>query len=113
MDKNRFFMWAYIIFIVTAAILRIHVEFSAWNPIVVGISISSVFFSAEDLCNRISKYYDKYFATNQNVIDKIKEKFEKSRESAQYAEHIVKICEDIELDLPDTFLRQHRIMAFR
>lgn len=108
MNRNRFFMWAYITFVVVAAILRMCFEFSVWTPIVVAISISSVFFSAEDFCNRISKYYEEYWVTNQEVIDKVKVEFKNLKKGAQNAEDMVKECRNIGLDLPDTFLNSIR-----
>lgn len=49
MKRNNIFMWAYISFIIFSALLRIFVEFSLWSPIVLAITVSSVFFALEDL----------------------------------------------------------------
>ena len=49
MKRNNIFMWAYISFIIFSALLRMLVEFSLWTPIVLAITVSSVFFALEDL----------------------------------------------------------------
>ena len=49
MKRNNIFMWAYISFIIFSALLRMFVEFSLWSPIVLAITVSSVFFALEDM----------------------------------------------------------------
>lgn len=49
MKRNNIFMWAYISFIIISALWRFFVEFSLWTPIVLAITVSSVFFALEDL----------------------------------------------------------------
>lgn len=54
MKRNSIFMWAYITFILLCSILRIFVEFSLWNPIVLAITVSGVFFAIEDLFSSLA-----------------------------------------------------------
>ena len=49
MKRNNIFMWAYISFIMFAILLRLFNEFLLWRPIVLAITVSSVFFALEDL----------------------------------------------------------------
>lgn len=49
MKRNSIFMWAYISFIMISALFRVFNEFSLWKPIVLAITVSSIFFALEDL----------------------------------------------------------------
>lgn len=49
MKRNTIFMWSYISFVSICVILRLFFDFSLWNSVVLSITLSSMFFSVEDL----------------------------------------------------------------
>lgn len=54
MKRNTIFMWSYISFVSICVILRLFSDFSLWNSVVLSITISSMFFSVEDLFRSLS-----------------------------------------------------------
>ena len=54
MKRNTIFMWSYISFVSICVVLRLFSAFSLWNSVVLSITISSMFFSVEDLFRSLS-----------------------------------------------------------
>lgn len=69
-------MWAYITFMVLSCIVRSITDFSMWSPIVIAITVSSMFFAIEDLFSSISGMYEHLNEIRDTGISGIKEKFQ-------------------------------------
>ena len=76
MKRNNIFMWAYITFMVLSCIVRLIADFSMWSPIVIAITVSSMFFAIEDLFSSISGMYERLNEIRDTCISGIKENFQ-------------------------------------
>lgn len=76
MKRNNIFMWAYITFMVLSCIVRSITDFSMWTPIVIAITISSMFFAIEELFSSVSGMYGRLNEIREHGISDIKEKFQ-------------------------------------
>lgn len=76
MKRNNIFMWAYITFIGISIILRIFLNYAIWNPIVIAITISSMFFAFEDLFHLLYQTQKKSCDMTENFIFDAKKKKE-------------------------------------
>lgn len=97
------FMWAYITFIGLSISLRIFFEFEFWNPIVLSITLSSMFFAIEDL-------FSLFYQTQKNICDSteyfITNAREKKEEDLLFFKSIDKKIEKYK----DT---EHKLMKFQ
>lgn len=91
MKRNNIFMWAYITFIVLSCIVRSITEFSMWSPIVIAITVSSMFFAIEDLFASISGMYGRLNEIREQGISDIKEKHQ---QDVTLDERVAKIYEE-------------------
>ena len=57
MKRNTIFMWAYITFIMLSIVFRLFTNYTLWQPTVIAVSISCVFFAVEDLLISVYKLY--------------------------------------------------------
>lgn len=78
MKRNAIFMWAYISFIGISVLLRIFISYTLWNPIVIAITFSSMFFAIEDL---FSLLYQTLKSSNDISKKFIKEMRDKRKEA--------------------------------
>lgn len=53
MKRNNIFMWAYIVAIIFCMGIKSFIDYSMWKPIVLAVTVSSMFFSLEDLFSSI------------------------------------------------------------
>ena len=72
-------MWAYISFIGISIILRMFLDYAIWNPIVIAITISSMFFACEDLFHLLYQTRKKSCDMTENFIFDAKKKQEPAK----------------------------------
>ena len=76
MKRNAIFMWAYITFMGLSIILRLFLEYEFWNPIVLSVTLSSIFFAFEDLFSLL-------YQTQKNSCDMIENFVKNARHKKQ------------------------------
>lgn len=81
MKRNNIFMWAYIFFMFICCFLRIGTDFTMWSPIVIAVTISSIFFSLEDLLASISATYAKTNSVRRYCVAEIRKLLDEDREA--------------------------------
>ena len=76
MKRNNIFMWAYITFILLCTLFRIVFCFSLWQPIVLAVTVSSIFFAAESFFSLQSRACNNMKGEAEKYISMIKDQME-------------------------------------
>lgn len=76
MKRNNIFMWAYITIMFISCVVRAFSDFTMWSPIVVSITISSIFFAIEDLFSSVSEMYNNLYEIHSGVVNEARRKLE-------------------------------------
>lgn len=76
MKRNNIFMWAYITVMFISCVVRAFSDFTMWSPIVVSITISSIFFAIEDLLSSVSGMYNNLYEIHGGVVKEARRKLE-------------------------------------
>lgn len=53
LKRNNIFMLAYITFMLLSVIIRMFLDYALWEPLILAISVSSIFFAADGFCNSV------------------------------------------------------------
>ena len=77
MKRNTIFMWSYISFVFICTISRLFFNFSLWNSVVLSITISSMFFSIEDLCRSLSMSLKRSLDIAEPLVSDVTESIDK------------------------------------
>ncbi len=77
MKRNTIFMWSYISFVFICTISRLFFNFSLWNSVVLSITISSMFFSIEDLCRSLSMSLKRSLDIAEPLVSNVTESIDK------------------------------------
>ncbi len=104
MKRNNIFMWAYIVFIFVASILRLFVAYDFWNSIVIAVTISSMVFAFEDLYVRRAKFYNSSKENLQTIYSQAKKHFDRSKEYIEEATAVLNEVKALNVVLPESFL---------
>lgn len=112
MKRNNIFMWAYISFIILSALLRIFVRFSLWSPIVLAITVSSVFFALEDLFASLYHSTKDYLEIVDSFISEMREKNDREMKVLAKFDEVITLYEDsiqgiVDKDLCESLRRGH------
>lgn len=67
-------MWAYITFMGLSVLLRFFIEYEFWNPIVLSITLSSMFFAFEDLFSLLYQTQKKSCDITENFVSNARTK---------------------------------------
>lgn len=94
MKRNNIFMWAYITFIIASALLRIFVDFYLWNPIVLAITVSGIFFALEDLFASLYHSSKDNLEIVDSFISEIRKKDDKERRVLEKMGEAITLYED-------------------
>jgi len=54
LKRNNIFMLAYIAFMILSVVIRIFLNYDLWEPLVLAISVSSIFFAIDGFCNSVA-----------------------------------------------------------
>lgn len=76
MKRNNIFMWAYIVAIILCIFRRMNEDFSAWSPIVLAVTVSSMIFAVEDLGKSLYQILDDNLQYMESYISEIKDNLE-------------------------------------
>lgn len=101
MKRNSIFMWAYISFIIFSVLLRIFVEFSLWRPIVLAITVSSVFFALEDLYASLYHSLKDSLDISNDFASEARKKYEKEMKILTKIDESVPLYKDSQYDITD------------
>lgn len=101
MKRNNIFMWAYITFMALCCIVRCITDFSMWAPIVISISISSMFFAIEDLFSSTSEMYARLNKIRERSVSDFKDKLKQDKEAESRIEQAYKENYEIVPELRD------------
>lgn len=106
MKRNNIFMWAYITFIIGSALLRFIIEFSLWAPIVLAITVSSVFFALEDLFTSLYHSSKDYFDIIDSFISETRKKEDREMRVLVKIDKAIALYEDSIQGIVDEDLRE-------
>lgn len=94
MKRNNIFMWAYISFIIFSTLMRIFVEFYLWSPIVLAITVSSVFFALEDLFVSLHHSSKDYLGIIDNFVTEQRKRHDREMRYVTKLGRAVELYED-------------------
>lgn len=97
---------------ILCCIVRCITDFSMWSPIVVSITISSMFFAIEDLFSSISKMYGRLNKIRAQGVSDLKYKFQQDVEAESRVTKVYEENKDIAPELKTLFTHFEKVQSY-